>query len=109
MNASDLKQLIDWLIDGARSAASPPEMMARTCERLVEAGLPLFRVGVFVRTLHPDGFGRNFIWRQGAGVEAKSVDYHILESDEFKLSVVIIKFREGIEVRARADDPQSER
>ncbi len=109
MNASDIKELFDWLIDGARSAASPTEMMARTCERLVEAGLPLYRVGVFVRTLHPDVFGRSFVWRPGAAVEANSVDYHILESDEFKLSPVIINFREGLEVRARADDPRSER
>ena len=66
MNASDLKNLIDWLIDGARSAASPADVMADVCERLVRAGLPLWRVGVFVRTLHPDIYGRNFIWRPGA-------------------------------------------
>src|ERR1700738_3015138 len=57
MNAADLQKITDWLIDGARSAVSPPRMMAETCERLVEAGLPLWRVGVFVRTLPPDIFG----------------------------------------------------
>ena len=62
-----------------------------------------------MRTLHPDVFGRSFVWRPGAAVEANSVDYHILESEEFKLSPVIINFREGLEVRARADDPGSER
>ena len=109
MNASDLKQLIDWLIDGARSAASPSELMARTCERLVEAGLPLYRVGVFVRTLHPDIFGRNFIWRPGAEVEVGTVDFHILDSAEFKSSPVIVNFQQGLEVRAHADDPRSKR
>jgi adenylate cyclase len=109
MNGSDLKQLIDWLIDGARSAASPPEMMARTCERLVDAGLPLYRVGVFVRTLHPEIYGRNFIWRPGAEVEVGTVDYHILESAEFNASPVIVNFQQGLEVRAHADDPQSKR
>ena len=68
MNAPDLQKLTDWLIDGARSAPNPPQMMAETCERLVAAGLPLWRVGVFVRTLHPDIIGRNFIWRPGAEV-----------------------------------------
>jgi adenylate cyclase len=109
MDASDLKQLIEWLIDGARSAASPPELMARTCERLVEAGLPLYRVGVFVRTLHPDIFGRNFIWRPGAEVEVGMVDFHILDSAEFKASPVIVNFQHGQEVRAHADDPESKR
>ena len=64
MNAPELQKIIDWLIDGARSSSSPIRMMTEICERLVEAGLPLWRVGVFVQTLHPDIFGRNFIWRQ---------------------------------------------
>ena len=42
--------------------------MSETCERLVQAGLPLWRVGVFVRMLHPDVFGRGFFWRPGAEV-----------------------------------------
>jgi adenylate cyclase len=58
MNVAELQKITDWLIDGARSAASPTDMMAETCERLVQAGLPLWRVGVFVRTLHPDIYGR---------------------------------------------------
>ncbi|HEY3029974.1 MAG TPA: adenylate/guanylate cyclase domain-containing protein, partial [Bradyrhizobium sp.] len=68
MNAAELQKITDWLIDGARSAPTPPRMMAEACERMVRAGLPLWRVGVFVRTLHPDIYGRNFIWRPGAEV-----------------------------------------
>ena len=60
MNLPELQKLTDWLIDGARSAASPSRLMAEICERLVAAGIPLWRVGVFVKTLHPDFYGRNF-------------------------------------------------
>src|SRR5260370_28187181 len=74
MNATDLHKITDWLIDGARSASSPNQMMAETCERLVAAGLPLWRVGVFVRTLHPDILARNFIWRRGAEVVAGTAE-----------------------------------
>jgi adenylate cyclase len=109
MNASELQKLADWLIDGARSAASPSRMMAESCERLVRAGLPLWRVGVFVRTLHPDIFGRNFIWRPGAEVEVGTADFGVLDSAEFQHSPLIIVFQQGIEVRARVDDPQSKR
>jgi adenylate cyclase len=63
MDAVELKAVIDWVIDGARSAALPSQMMAQSCERLVAAGLPLWRVGVFIRTLHPQIYGRNFIWK----------------------------------------------
>ena len=75
MNISDLQKLSDWLIDGARSAANPPRMRAETCERMVQAALPLWRVGVFIQTLHPDIFGRNFIWRLGEEVEMGTVDF----------------------------------
>ena len=109
MNAPELQKVTDWLIDGARSAASPSRMMSETCERLVAAGLPLWRVGVFVRTLHPDIYGRNFIWRPGAEVEIGSVDFNIVDSPEFKASPVSIVFAQGIEVRARVGSPESAR
>jgi adenylate cyclase len=109
MTGSDLQKITDWLIDGARSAPSPPRMMAETCERLVQAGLPLWRVGVFVRTLHPDIFGRNFVWRPGAEVVVGTVDFDIRNTPEYRNSPLAIVFAEGQEVRCRLDDPASER
>ena len=79
MDASKLQELTDWLIEGGRSAAGPSGFMAECCERMVAAGLPLWRVGVFVRTLHPEIYGRSFVWKPGAKVELGTVDYHILE------------------------------
>ena len=107
MSAGDVREIIDWLIDGARSAASPPLMMAEMCERLVQAGLPLWRVGLFVRTLHPDIIGRNFIWRPGAEVTVGSVDIDVLDAPEFINSPLAIVFREGREVRYRLGDPDA--
>ena len=109
MNASELHQITNWLIDGARSVVNSPRLMAEVCERLVEAGLPLWRVGFFVRTLHPDIFGRNFIWRLGAEVEFGTVDFKILDSPDFHASPLIHVFQQGLEVSARVDDPQSSR
>src|SRR5882724_3419751 len=55
---TDVHSTIDWLVDGARSAATPEGVLAEMCARLVAAGLPLWRVNVFVRTLHPELMGR---------------------------------------------------
>ena len=109
MNATDLHKITDWLIDGARSTSSPSQMMAETCERLVKAGLPLWRVGVFVRTLHPDIISRNYIWRRGAEVVAGTANFDFQKSPEFINSPLRIVFREGREVRCRLDDPASKR
>ena len=109
MSAPELQEITDWLIDGARSAGSPIRVMTETCERLVQAGLPLWRVGVFVRTLHPDIYGRNFIWRPGAEVEMGTVDFNILDAPEFHASPLAIVFTKAIEVRGRVGDPGSDR
>lgn len=109
MNAADLHSIIDWLIDGARSASSPTQMLAEACEGMVRAGLPLWRVGVFVRTLHPDIFGRNFIWRPGTEVVSGTAGFDLQDSPEFINSPLAIVFREGREVRCRLDDPASKR
>ena len=109
MDALALQKLIEWLVDGARSAPSPPRMMTETCERMVAAGLPLWRVGVFVRTLHPNVIGRNFVWRPGAEVVAGTANYDVLDSPEFLRSPLAIVFNERREIRARMDGPDANR
>ena len=109
MNPHDLRKIADWLIDGARSVVDPPLLVAEICERLVRAGLPLWRVGIFARTLHPDILGVNFIWKPGEEVIAGTADFDLLDSPQFQHSPLAIVFGEGSEVRHRIDDPGSKR
>jgi adenylate cyclase len=109
MNTQELQKLTDWLIDGARSSVDSLRMVADLCERLVQAGLPLWRVGIFVRTLHPDILGVNYIWKPGAEVIFGTADFDVLDSPEYRSSPLAIVFGEGREVRHRIDDPESRR
>ncbi|SPP97281.1 adenylate/guanylate cyclase domain-containing protein [Bradyrhizobium vignae] len=109
MESSELQRISKWLIDGAWSSVEPAAMIADFCERMVAAGLPLWRFGIFIRTLHPEIFGRNFIWRQGEEVEIGSVDFDILDAPEFARSPLRIVFQQGLEVRGRVNDPDSKR
>jgi adenylate cyclase len=109
MNTVELQKLIDWLIDGARSVVGSPQWLSEIGERLIAAGVPLWRTGVFIRTLHPEIFGRNFIWKPGSNVEIGTVDFKILGSPDFHNSPLAIVFQQGLEVRARVDDPRSGR
>jgi adenylate cyclase len=95
-----LRDISEWLIDGARSAATPARMMAECCERMVAAGVPLWRVGVFVRTLHPEIFGRSFIWRPDSEVETGTVGFDFQDSPMFKQSPIAVVVTENVEVRA---------
>src|ERR1700742_1086706 len=109
MNPQEQKKISDWLIDGARSAVEPRLMVAEFCERLVSAGLPLWRVGLFIRTLHPDILGVNFIWKPDAEVIFGTADFDMLDSPEFRNSPLAIVFGGRREVRHRIDDPESRR
>ncbi|MGC1895322.1 MAG: adenylate/guanylate cyclase domain-containing protein, partial [Pseudolabrys sp.] len=55
-----VQSVVHWLVHGARNAPLSQEVLTELCERLTAAGLPLCRVTVFVRTLHPEIVGRRF-------------------------------------------------
>jgi adenylate cyclase len=105
----EVRKIADWLIDGARSSSVATDALSDLCERITAAGIPLWRVGLFVRTLHPDIFGRNFVWKPGEAVAVGTVDFDILDSPGFHSSPLAIVFTQGIEVRGRPDDPASKR
>jgi adenylate cyclase len=107
MDTIEFDGLNAWLIDGARSALTPTAVLSETCGRLVRAGLPLWRVAVFVSTLHPDVFGRRFLWRPGADVLVTSADLDIVERPDFINNPVGIIYSTGTELRYRLDDPAS--
>jgi adenylate cyclase len=109
MNTAEFQAIVDWIIDGARSASGPTELMAQACERSVRAGLPLWRVAVFVRTLHPDMFGIAFFWRPGAEVTVNILDFGARDTPEFQRSPLSILYDKGQEVRYRLDDPAAAR
>ena len=106
METVELDKLVKWL---AESVPVPTQVLTETCERLTAAGVPLWRVGVFVRTLHPDAYGRSFIWRPGADVVINTAGFDLPDSPEYKRSPLAILYAGGHEVRYRLDDPESRR
>lgn len=109
MDVSKLQDIKDWLIEGAHSSVKPEQMMSAFCERMVALGVPLWRTGIFVRTLHPEVLGRNLIWRPGAEVEVGSVDFSFLESTMFRTSPLSAVFERGVEFRMDPTSPDAER
>jgi adenylate cyclase len=106
MDTVELQKLIKWLESGA---LTPGEVLSGTCERLTAAGVQLWRVGVFVRTLHPDAYGRSFVWRPGAGVVINTAGFDLPDSPAYKRSPLVILYGSGHEVRYRLNDPESRR
>ena len=100
-----VKAVTDWLIDGARSAPLPQEVLAQLCERLVACGIPLWRVAVFVNTLHPQIIGRRFIWRPGADVEISEGRFGLFDTPEFRENPVARVYATRKAIHRRLADP----
>jgi adenylate cyclase len=101
MATFDTTKIADWLIDGARSAANPPDVLATLCDRLVDCGIPLWRAAVFVRTLHPNVTGRRFLWRLGHGVDTSELLFEGVQTSEFQNSPVARVYVSGTAIRRR--------
>ena len=105
MPSREIKAIADWLADGARSAVQPQDVLAQLCERLVTCGIPLWRVAVYVRTLHPQVMGRRFVWRPDSEVETAEAPYTLLETAEFRDSPIARVYQTGEAIRRKLVDP----
>jgi adenylate cyclase len=105
MRDAALKETVQWLIDGARSAVLPQEVLSQLCERAVACGIPLWRVAVFIRTLHPNVMGRRFVWRPGAEVETTEAPFELLATAEYRDSTVTRVYQTGRAIRRKLADP----
>jgi adenylate cyclase len=57
----DIQPVIDWLIEGARPATDARHALSLVCRRMLECGLRLDRLAVFMRPLH-----HNVVWEGAA-------------------------------------------
>jgi adenylate cyclase len=102
---AELASVIAWLAGGARSAPRSQDVLQELCARLVDCGLPLFRVAVFVRTLHPLLMGRSFVWRPDREVVVSDAPFQLLDDTEFLTSPVLRIYKSDQPIRRRLPDP----
>jgi adenylate cyclase len=79
-------------------------VLAELCDRLLRCGIPLWRVAVFVRTLHPEVMGRRFMWRPGAEVTIGEASFDLLETAEYRDSPIVAVIDSGVAIRRRLAD-----
>ena len=108
MPTCDIRAVADWLVDGARSAAQPQHILAELCDWLVACGIPLWRVAVFVRTLHPHIMGRRIIWRPDAEVDIAEAPFELLDSAAFLDNPIARVYATGDAIRRKLTDPKGD-
>jgi len=100
-----LHPVVQWLVHGARNAPLSHEVLTELCQRLTAAGLPLWRVMVFVRTLHPEIVGRRFVWHPETGTVVTDGSFELLERRSFIESPMMHVAKTGEAFRRRLADP----
>jgi adenylate cyclase len=83
----DPESVVEW-VRSVPTIRGPDSFLDELCGRLCAVGLPLYRVAVFIQTLHPNVMGRRFMWKQGEGVTMLSAPLEVQESAEFKDSPI---------------------
>jgi len=102
---NDIRPTLDWLAGGALSGANSDDVLAELCQRMVECGIPLWRVAVFVTTLHPDIMGRRFLWQASSGVTTSDALFAIMETDDYRKSPFTTVYATREPLRRRLADP----
>ncbi|MGZ0190296.1 MAG: hypothetical protein ACKVH0_20220, partial [Alphaproteobacteria bacterium] len=71
-NSTDtlLSGVADWIMESAISDAPIAEVLGGTCIRLLAAGVPLARVHMSYRTLHPSTESVSLVWTRGEAVRS---------------------------------------
>jgi len=100
---NDLQAVTDWLTNGARSAASMEDLVAAFCEQVLSNGIPIWRVGFFIFTLHPQITGRRFLWTP-AGVHVSDGSFEGFQTEEFRDSIITYVIYNGVSLRRKLED-----
>lgn len=99
-----LQPLFDWLLDGVEGTQSPAVVVGRVGRELRVAGVPVQRVAVFLRTLHPSVAGRRFTWNSTMhDAQVTEFPWGDLQTATFLSSPLSFVFGNGVEVRAALD------
>ena len=105
----DTNPLIDWLLRRAPQATSIRELLEQFANTLLQANIPLWRLWLNVRTLHPLLVAFNYEWdTENRDAVELQVDRATAPSDAYLMSPVrlILEGAGGVRCRLEGPNPQ---
>lgn len=96
--------LVDWLMRDAWEAAGIGELAGRLARQLRGVGIPVSRLNLLVRTLHPQVLGTSHLWAaRDDTVKSSDLPHALREEERFLASPFIPIFERGSGVRRRLE------
>lgn len=106
---SSLNIFSDWLLSDAWNTASARELVMQLSHCLFSCGVPVLRLQLLIRTLHPELFATGYTWwRDTDAVEIFTAPHDVLETREHKESpyTPILNGAGGVRRSMEGPDPQ---
>jgi len=75
IDSAEVQAISDWLIERGLHPTGFETLIGGFCTRLVEAGVPLARTYVSMRTLHPSIAAFDMLWRPGRKIQTSLFGY----------------------------------
>ena len=77
IDSAEVQAISDWLIERGLHPTGFETLIGGFCTRLVEAGVPLARTYVSMRTLHPSIAAFDMLWRPGRKIQTSLFGYDV--------------------------------
>jgi class 3 adenylate cyclase/uncharacterized protein (DUF427 family) len=98
--------LLAWLISEAPELPSAKALTQAFADQLLAAGVPLWRMNIIIRTLHPQLMALSYRWwRKNDAVEEVFIPYEALHHPRFLHSPLVPIFEGAGGIRRRLDIP----
>jgi adenylate cyclase len=91
-----VQAIADWLVHQGLWRADVPTLLGGYCERLVAAGVPLWRGYLSALTLHPRVRGVGCSWRPAQGAQSELYIYRPEPSEDYLVSPFAHMFEQGL-------------
>lgn len=105
LDPREVQAISDWLVRQGLRTCAFDILFGGFCQQLKEAGIPLWRGQVSMRTLHPSIESIAYIWRPETAVESAEFYYSDIESEAFLKSPFHYMLKSGARrLRRRLDD-----
>ena len=105
----DGNPFVDWLVSGAWKAPSPEALVGSLVRCLIDTGMPVSRLRILIRTLHPQLFAMAYSWHEDTGeVAVWRAPHAMVLSEQYQESpfAAIINGEGGVRRRLDGPDPK---
>jgi adenylate cyclase len=82
-----MNPLAEWILTVGWDSPTVPDLVRGLCTKIAALGIPLCRLRIHIRTLHPQFLGTSYTWTRGADEIAEfNATYAILDEDCYRAS-----------------------